>query len=164
MDIPTPADAASAVDRPQFVYTTYIRTTPELLWRALTEPAFTRRYWAGTTFESDWRTGSAIIVTRHDGTIADDPDQIVLESDPYRRLAYTWFNTTASCAGGGAAEERSKVAFDIEDLGELVKLTVIHDGFQPGSKVLENISGGWPRVLADLKTLLETSDPTNVRN
>jgi uncharacterized protein YndB with AHSA1/START domain/DNA-binding transcriptional ArsR family regulator len=158
----TPAPATPGAERPQFVYTTYIRTTPELLWRALTEPAFTRRYWAGTTFESDWHTGSRITVTRHDGTVADDPEQVVLESDPYRRLAYTWFNTTASCAGGGAVEARSKVAFDLEDLGDTVKLTVVHDGFAPGSKVLENISGGWPRVLAELKTLLETSAPTQL--
>jgi uncharacterized protein YndB with AHSA1/START domain/DNA-binding transcriptional ArsR family regulator len=159
----TPAPAAEGGDRPHFVYTTYIRTTPELLWRALTEPAFTRRYWGGTTFASDWRTGSRITVTRHDGTVADDPEQLVLESAPYRRLAYTWYSTTASCSGGGEAEERSKVAFDLEDLDGMVKLTVVHDGFQPGSKVLESISGGWPRVLSDLKTLLETTDPEDLQ-
>jgi uncharacterized protein YndB with AHSA1/START domain/DNA-binding transcriptional ArsR family regulator len=150
-----------AAGKPEFVYTTYIRTTPERLWQALTEPAFTRRYWLGTTFESDWQPGSAITVTLGDGRVADDPEQVVLESVPYSRLAYTWHNTTATCAGGGAPEPRSKVAFDLEDLGGLVKLTVIHDGFEPGSKVLESISGGWPRVLADLKTLLETGELTD---
>jgi uncharacterized protein YndB with AHSA1/START domain/DNA-binding transcriptional ArsR family regulator len=149
----------SAAGKPEFVYTTYIRTTPELLWRALTEPAFTRRYWRGTVFETDWKPGSAITVTKPDGTIADDPDQVVLEADPYRRLAYTWFNTVGSCDDEGAPEPRSKVAFDLEDLGGTVKLTVIHDGFEPGSTVLQRISGGWPRVLSDLKTLLETGEP-----
>ncbi|RMI33653.1 ArsR/SmtB family transcription factor [Nocardia stercoris] len=149
----TPVDTRG---RDDFVYTTYIRTTPQQLWRALTEPAFTRRYWAGYTFESDWRPGSAITVTTGDGRIADDPEQVVLESDPFRLLAYTWHHTTT--CDGGTTEPRSKVAFHIEDLGDLVKLTVIHDGFPPGSKVLDSISRGWPRVLADLKTLLETGD------
>jgi uncharacterized protein YndB with AHSA1/START domain/DNA-binding transcriptional ArsR family regulator len=162
MDAASTGDTSATAGRPEFVYTTYIRTAPELLWRALTEPAFTRRYWLGTTFESDWRTGSTITVTRHDGTIADDPAQVVLESDPYRRLAYTWFNTEGSCAGGGPPEPRSKVAFDLEDLGGLVRLTVVHDGFEPGSNVLQSISGGWPRVLADLKTLLETGGEPDV--
>jgi len=142
----------------EFVYTTYIRTTPELLWQALTEPAFTRRYWAGYTFESDWRPGSTIVVTAGDGTVADDPEQVVLEADPYRRLVYTWHRTTT--CHGGTSEPRSRVAFDLEDTGGLVKLTVVHDGFLPGSAVLESISQGWPRVLADLKTLLETGELT----
>ncbi len=163
VDTAAPGEGATAPDKPEFVYTTYIRTTPELLWRALTEPAFTRRYWFGHTFESDWRTGSTIVVTRHDGTVADDPEQVVLESDPFRRLAYTWFNTADpyTGSGGGAPEPRSKVAFDLEDLGDgLVKLTVVHSGFEPGSGVLRSVTHGWPRVLADLKTLLETGDPT----
>lgn len=158
MDTAASGEGAAAPDKPQFVYTTYIRTTPELLWRALTEPAFTRRYWFGHTFESDWRRGSAIVVTRHDGSVADDPEQVVLESDPFRRLAYTWFNTVEP-SREGAAEPRSKVAFDLEDLGGgLVKLTVVHDGFEPGSTVLQGVTRGWPRVLADLKTLLETGE------
>ncbi|GAB3275519.1 metalloregulator ArsR/SmtB family transcription factor [Actinocorallia lasiicapitis] len=147
----TPVDVG---DNPSFVYTTYIRTTPERLWQALTEPAFTRRYWAGYAFESDWRPGSRIVVTTGDGLVADDPDQVVLESDPFRLLSYTWHHRTT--CGGGTPEPRSKVAFHLEDMGGLVKLTVIHDGFLPGSEVLESISNGWPRVLADLKTLLET--------
>lgn len=151
-------DAPAA--RPEFVYTTYIRTTPEQLWRALTEPAFTRRYWLGMTFESDWKPGSHVTVTRTDGSIEDDPEQVVLESDPYRRLAYTWFDNTGGCHGdAGEPEQRSKVTFDLEDLGGKVKLTVVHDGFPPGSKVLENISGGWPVVLSELKTLLESGEP-----
>jgi DNA-binding transcriptional ArsR family regulator len=77
------------MDKPEFVYTTYIRTTPEQLWRGLTDPAFTRRYW-GLAMESDWKPGSPFTVKldKDDVTIAD-PAQVVLESDPYRRLAYT---------------------------------------------------------------------------
>jgi uncharacterized protein YndB with AHSA1/START domain/DNA-binding transcriptional ArsR family regulator len=154
-----PVDTAAAGSgKPEFVYTTYIRTTPQLLWRALTEPAFTRRYWRGTAFATDWRPGSAITVTKHDGEVADDPGQVVLASDPFRRLAYTWYSVTGACGEDAEPEPRSKVAFDLVDLGGVVKLTVVHDGFEPGSRVLASISGGWPRVLADLKTLLETGD------
>lgn len=151
---------------PEFVYTTYIKTTPERLWQALTDPAFTRRYW-GVTFESDWNVGSTM-VWEECGTKTADPAQVVLESEPYHRLSYTWHTFTpewAQAAGVSdevvaeiAGERRSKVTFEIEPLGQMVKLTVVHDDFEPGSTVLEMISGGWPHLLSDLKTLLETGD------
>jgi uncharacterized protein YndB with AHSA1/START domain/DNA-binding transcriptional ArsR family regulator len=151
---------------PAFVYTTYINTTPERLWQALTDPAFTRRYW-GVSFESDWEAGSAMIWEER-GTKTVDPGQVVLESEPYRRLSYTWHTLTpewAEAVGVSdevlariAAERRSKVTFEIEPRGQMVKLTVVHDDFDPGSTVLEMISGGWPHLLSDLKTLLETGD------
>src|SRR6059058_5565842 len=78
----------SPMDRPSFVYTTYIRTTPERLWQALTDPAFTARYW-GATFQTDWEPGSAMSWSQRGVTIAD-PEQVVLESEPHRRLSYTW--------------------------------------------------------------------------
>jgi DNA-binding transcriptional ArsR family regulator/uncharacterized protein YndB with AHSA1/START domain len=152
------------MQKPTFAYTTYIKTTPERLWQALTEPAFTERYWK-TTFETDWQIGSTLTWHNHGVTIAD-PEQIVLESDPFRRLSYTWHTFTPELAEAhdfgdevlakAAREGRSKVTFEIEPLDELCKLTVVHDGFEPGSTVLELISGGWPHVLSGLKTLLET--------
>src|SRR5579863_8488269 len=119
-----------------FVYTTYINTTPERLWQALTDPAFTRRYWAGVSFETDWRAGSEMIVQLKDGAVkVVDPAQVVLEADPYRRLAYTWHTFTPEWATAygvsdedrarWAAEPRSRVAFDIEEVGPVVKLTVV---------------------------------------
>jgi DNA-binding transcriptional ArsR family regulator/uncharacterized protein YndB with AHSA1/START domain len=155
------------MQKPSFVYTTYIKTTPEQLWQALTEPAFTERYWK-TTFETDWQVGSTMTWHLLGVTIAD-PEQVVLESEPYRRLSYTWHTFTPELAGAheqltdevlakAAAEARSKVTFEIEPIDELCKLTVIHDGLEPGSTVLELISGGWPHVLSDLKTLLETGE------
>jgi uncharacterized protein YndB with AHSA1/START domain/DNA-binding transcriptional ArsR family regulator len=150
----------------EFVYTTYINTTPERLWQALTDPAFTRRYW-GVTFESDWKVGSTM-TWAEDGVMIADPAQVVLESEPCRRLAYTWHTFTqefADAHGFGdefltkaASERRSKVTFDIEPLGQMVKLTVVHDDFEPGSTVLEMVSEGWPHLLSDLKTLLETGE------
>jgi uncharacterized protein YndB with AHSA1/START domain/DNA-binding transcriptional ArsR family regulator len=154
------------VEKPSFVYTTYIQTTPERLWQALTEPAFTERYWA-ITFDSDWKPGSAMTWHTRGLTIAD-PEQVVVESEPYRRLAYTWQTFTPEWAESLdltddardrlAAEPRSKVTFEIEPLGDQVKLTVIHDDLEPGGMTGSLISQGWPRVLANLKTLLETGD------
>ncbi len=154
------------VDTPSFVYTTYIQTTPERLWQALTEPAFTERYWS-LSFESDWKPGSPMTWRTRGLTIAD-PEQVVIESDPYRRLSYTWqtwsaewaesFELTPEARERLAAEPRSKVTFEIEPLGAQVKLTVIHDGLVPGGMTGSLISQGWPRVLANLKTLLETGE------
>ena len=170
------ADLKSALEvqpltRPEFVYTTYIKTTPQRLWQALTDPAFTSRYWRGITFDTDWKKGSAITWRRGDRVIAD-PEQVVLESDPYRRLAFTWHSMTPEWAEASgmseddcarwAAEPRSRVSFDIEPAGENVKLTVIHTGFEPGGAVLDSISRGWPIVLSGLKTLLETGEPLPV--
>src|SRR5690349_12939507 len=85
-----------AVDRPTFVYTTYIRTTPERLWQALTEPAFTERYW-GLVFDTDWAAGSPMTWRQRGVTIAH-AEQVVLESDPPRRLSYTWHTFTPEWA------------------------------------------------------------------
>ncbi|HTF10504.1 MAG TPA: SRPBCC domain-containing protein, partial [Asanoa sp.] len=152
------------MSKPEFVYTTYINTTPEQLWQALTDPAFTNRYW-GTGFDTDWTVGSPVVWTFEGGRIAD-PEQVVLESDPYRRLSYTWHTFTDEWAKASgiaeadraafAAEPRSKVTFELEPAGAAVRLTVIHDGFTPGSAVLKTINSGWPQILAGLKTLLET--------
>jgi uncharacterized protein YndB with AHSA1/START domain len=157
----------------RFGYTTYIHATPELVWQALTDPAYTKRYWrhqkAGAkTFRSDWEKGSTWdLVHEEVGLVVSDPEQVILESDPPRRLAFTWHTFTPewtakvgmddATAEAWRAEPRSKVAVDIEDAGQgVVRLTVVHDGFEPGSDVLEGISNGWPAVLSSLKTLLET--------
>jgi uncharacterized protein YndB with AHSA1/START domain/DNA-binding transcriptional ArsR family regulator len=155
---------------PEFVYTTYINTTPERLWQALTDPAFTRRYW-GATFETDWTAGSPM-VWEENGNRTADPAQTVLEADPCRRLSYTWHTFTPEWAKSAgvtdevlariSAERRSKVTFTIEPRGEMVKLTVVHDDFDPDSTVLQMISEGWPELLASLKTLLETGHPLPV--
>ena len=163
-------------DATTFVYSTYIQATPERVWQGLTDPEFTRRYWrhptaGGVAMASDWTKGSTYDVGYDEaGLVVRDPEQVVLESDPYRRLAYTWHTFSPEWAAlHGIAEEtaaswraepRSKVAFDIEETGPgVVKLTVVHDGFGQGSEVLRAVSSGWPAVLASLKTLLETGSP-----
>jgi DNA-binding transcriptional ArsR family regulator/uncharacterized protein YndB with AHSA1/START domain len=151
------------MDRPEFVYVTYIRSTPERVWQAITDPAFSRRY-LGHAIESDWQVGSTYVWDQN-GFKIEHPDQVILESEPHRRLAFTFHtftpglgpvvgldqDTIARCA----SEPRSKVAFEIEPYGDQVKLSVVHDGFEPGSTVLEMVSHGWPVKLSDLKSLLE---------
>jgi len=156
-----------AMTTTEFVYKTYINTTPERLWQALIDPAFTRRYW-GVAFESDWTAGSPMVWEDSGARIAD-PDQVVLESDPYRRLAYTWHTFTPAWARAHgfdgelldtvAGERRSQITFDIEPVGPLVRLTVVHGDFEPGSTVARMCSEGWPQLLSSLKTLLETGEP-----
>jgi uncharacterized protein YndB with AHSA1/START domain/DNA-binding transcriptional ArsR family regulator len=165
------ADLKTALEAPTmesdaFVYTTYIATTPEKLWQALIDPDFTRRYW-GVEFGTDWKPGSEMTWTER-GYATADPEQVVLESEPYRRLSYTWHTFTPDWAKAVgisedaadrlAAEQRSKVTFEILPVGESVRLTVVHDGFEPGSTVREMIREGWPALLSGLKSLLETGD------
>jgi uncharacterized protein YndB with AHSA1/START domain len=118
---------------------------------------------------TDWAQGSTMTWDNH-GVIIADPEQVVLESDPFRRLSYTWHSMTPELAerfgwnaellAKLAGEPRSTVTFEIEPAGDgVVKLTVIHDGFAPGSTAAEMVSVGWPAVLASLKTLLETGAP-----
>ena len=156
------------MEKPQIVYTTYIQTTPERLWQALTEPEFTRQYW-GLSFETDWTVGSPMIWDNN-GIIIADPDQVVLEFDPYRRLAYTWHTFTPELNAARlklgdeafaklSGEHRSRVAFDIEPVGETVKLTVTHDDFEAGSTAASMVKNGWPMVLSSMKTFLETGAP-----
>ena len=155
--------------KPEFVYVTYIRTTPERLWKALTEPEFTMAYWNRRYF-TDWKKGSTYGLEQT-GIRVDDPGQLILESDPPRRLAYTWHVVTDEMAekfgwdpefyARSKAEPLSKVTFDIEPEDDgYVRLTVVHDGFEgDGSAMLESVSGGWPRVLSALKTFLEVGRP-----
>jgi DNA-binding transcriptional ArsR family regulator/uncharacterized protein YndB with AHSA1/START domain len=160
---PMPASTAPPSTPSTFVYTTYIRTTPEQLWKGLTDPTFTQRYWE-TSFATDWEVGSPMVWDHH-GVLIDDAEQVVLECDPYTRLSYTWHTFTPELAdhigvGGDvlaelSAEARSKVTFVIEDEQPMVKLTVMHEA-EPGSTILGMVSNGWPSVLAALKTTLET--------
>src|ERR1700753_115857 len=84
------------MDKPSVVYATYISTTPERLWQALTEPEFTKRYWE-TSFSTDWAPGSTMTWDNH-GVLISDPEQVVVESDPFRRLSYTWHSMTPELA------------------------------------------------------------------
>jgi uncharacterized protein YndB with AHSA1/START domain/DNA-binding transcriptional ArsR family regulator len=152
------------MDKPEFLYTTYIRTTPERLWQALTDPVFMSRWWTDTSLHSDWEVGSTVRWEHH-GVTLDDPEQVVVESDPPRRLSYTWHSFTPEWADAVgiapevrdqiAGEGRSVVTFELEPVGDTVKLTVMQGGFDAASVVLGMVSGGWPQLLPGLKALLE---------
>src|SRR5882724_13240459 len=108
---------------PKHVYVTYIRTTPDLLWQALTDPDLTQRYFFGSRVASDWQPGAAHLWTLPDG---EQPVRgEVLEAEPFRRLSYTW----DYALGGGERERPSRVTYEIEPVGQACKLTVIHDDF-----------------------------------
>ena len=135
----------------EFVYVIFIRTTPQKLWSALTQPDFTRQYWFGMHQESDWKAGSAWRLVFSDGRIADSGE--VVEADPPRRLVLKWRNEFRAQM---QAEGYSRCTIEIEAMQEVVKLTITHSMDLAGSKFVEAVSGGWPRILSNLKSLLET--------
>ncbi len=137
----------------KFVYVTYIRTTPSKLWRALIEPEFTRRYWAGTYQTSDWKVGSDWQIMIPDGRVGDSGK--VLEFDPPRRLAISWRNEFMPEL---KAEGYSICTYELEPAGTAVKLTLTHEIDIPNAKTIAAVSRGWPHFLASLKSLLETGE------
>ncbi|PYL20994.1 MAG: ATPase [Verrucomicrobia bacterium] len=137
----------------QFIYVTYIRTTPEKLWKALIEPEFTRRFWCNTTQESEWKPGASWKILMPDGRVADSGE--VVEIEPNRRLVLKWRNEFRPEL---KAEGYSRMTYELEKEGNSVKLTVIHEIEKEGSKFIEAVSTGWPHILASLKSLLETGE------
>jgi uncharacterized protein YndB with AHSA1/START domain len=141
------------MEKPKFVYVTYIRTTPEKLWRALMDPEFTRQYWCGTRQESEWKPGATWEMITPEGRVSDSGG--VIEIEPERRLVLKWRNEFRPEL---REEGYSRMTYELEKQGESVKLTVIHEMDIPGSKFIEAVSGGWPLILASLKSLLETGE------
>lgn len=137
----------------RFVYVTYIRTTPQKLWDALTQPEFTRQYWANTAQESDWKPGSSWKIMIPDGRVGDSGE--IVESDPPRRLVLTWRNEFNDEM---RAEGHSRLTYELEPVGESVKLTLTHEHDKDPSKLIDAVSTGWPHILASLKSLLETGE------
>lgn len=137
----------------QFVYVTYIRTTPEKLWKALIEPEFTRQCWFNTTQESEWKPGASWKMLMPDGGVTDSGE--VLEIEPYRRLVLKWRNEFKPEL---KAEGYSQLTYRLEKEGKSVKLTVIHQMAKEGSKLIDAVSQGWPHILSSLKSLLETGE------
>jgi uncharacterized protein YndB with AHSA1/START domain len=135
--------------KPEFVYVSYIETTPEKLWEALTSSEFTRRYWFDTEVRSDWKVGSPFALAMG-GKVTDTGD--ILESDRPRRLSYSFKHELFEEM---RQEPVTKVVFTIDPFDAIVKLTVTHEGFVEGGKLLGSISKGWPAILSGLKSLLE---------
>ena len=134
-----------------FVYVTYIRATPEKLWAALTSPEFNRQYWFGAQLESEWTKGAAWRMIFTDGRITDAGE--VLEVDPPKRLVLKWLNQFRPEL---SEEGASRCVMELEPAGAAVKLTITHTIDRPESKLITAVSGGWPKILSNLKSLLET--------
>ena len=137
----------------RFVYVTYIRTTPEKLWQALIDPEFTRQYWVNTWQDCAWTPGASWKLMIPDGRVGDSGE--VLEIEPERRLVMTWRNEFKPEM---RLEGHSRLTYELEQQGDSVKLTLIHEMDKPDSKLIEGVSNGWPHILASLKSLLETGE------
>lgn len=138
-------------DKPTFVYVTYIATTPEKLWQALTEPEFTVQFWFGFRIDARGKAGDRMTAFSPGGGMRVHDDAILV-SEPPHRLVYEWKSLYEEFKD----ERASRVTFTIEQKKDQVKLTVTHDDFEAGSKMFPRISEGWPAVLSSLKSFLET--------
>lgn len=138
--------------RSEFAYVTYIRTTPETLWQALTTPEIIRQYRFGMNVESDWQVGSAWRMYA-DGSLMDRGE--ILEAVPQQRLAMSWLSEWNS---EYRAEGASRCVYEIETAGTAEKLTLTHSIERPDSRFIAAVADGWPMVLSNLKSLLETGN------
>jgi uncharacterized protein YndB with AHSA1/START domain len=143
----------SAPNRSRFVYVIFIRTTPEKLWEALTDPEFIPRYWFGVNIDCAWEQGSAWKMVYPDGRLTDSGE--ILEIDPPRRMVIRWQHELRPEL---KAEGPSRCTIELEPAGGAVKLTITHEIERPEAKLITAVAGGWPRILSNLKSLLETGD------
>jgi uncharacterized protein YndB with AHSA1/START domain len=141
-------------DTSRYVYVTFIRTTPETLWTALTSEEFTRQYWFGMHQESDWTVGSSWRLVFPGGRVGDSGE--ILEIDPPRRLVIKWRNEFRPEL---REEGYARCTMELESIDGAVRLTITHVMDRLQSKFIEAVSGGWPRILSNLKSLLETGQP-----
>ena len=138
--------------RSNFVYVTYIRTTPDRLWAALTSDEFAQQYWLGIRPQAQWKLGGSWRLSLPDGRPADTGEIVTFE--PGTRLGIRWRNEFKPEL---KEEGWSLCTMDIEPAaGETVKLTITHSIEREDSKFIGAVSGGWPQILSNLKSLLET--------
>jgi uncharacterized protein YndB with AHSA1/START domain len=140
--------------RSTFVYVTYIRTTPERLWSALTDDVeFMKRYWFGVHCESEWTMGSSWRLVARDGEVLDSGE--IVEAEPRKRLVIRWRHQNKAEL---KEEGPSLCVMELEASGNAVKLSITHTIERDPSRLIEAVAGGWPKVLSNLKSLLETGD------
>ena len=141
------------MNKSEFVYVVYIRTTLERLWSALTSPDFMKQYWFGTHFQTDWKSGSAWQLVFPDGRVADTGE--IVEIDPPRRMVLKWRNEFRPEL---KAEGYAHCTIELAPIDDSVKLSITHVMDRAQSQLIEALSGGWPRILSNLKSLLETGE------
>ena len=142
-------DASGKNWAPDYIYVTYIKTTPQKVWDALTVPEFTRAYWTHANI-SDWKPGSVWEHKTSEGRVLMHGK--VVESNPPKRLSFTWLAPSAD----NAEKDPALAIFDIETVGDMVRLTVTHTRLPAGAGMALNVAKGWPRVLSSMKSWLET--------
>ena len=141
----------------RFVYVTYIATTPDQLWQALTSGEFTRQYFFNRRVESDWQVGSPVTFWIDDKE--KDITGTVLRADRPRVLSYTFVGP------GDTKPEPSRVTFELKPMGaSTVKLTLVHEGlrdedFESDANKFRGVNNGWPVIVSNLKSVLETGKP-----
>ena len=136
-----------------FVYVTYIRTTPDQLWQALTTSDFIKKYWFGLDIETDWKVGAPWTLRFPDGRVADAGE--IVEFDRPHRMVLKWRNEFRPEL---KAEGSAICSIELEPQGAAVKLSIVHTIDCEPSKFIEAVSGGWPRILSNLKSMLETGE------
>jgi uncharacterized protein YndB with AHSA1/START domain len=141
----------SSSNESSFVYVTFIRTTPEKLWAALTDVNQMKEYWFGMHFKTDWKTGAEWKMVFPDGSVADTGE--ILELDRPKRIRLKWRNEFRPEL---RAEGFATCTIEIEPYGEAVRLSIAHTIELAPSKFIQAVSGGWPKVLSNLKSFLET--------
>ena len=135
-----------------FVYVTFIRTAPERLWSALTTADFMKEYWFGVHFKTEWKVGAHWELVYPDGRMTDQGE--ILEMDPPKRLVLTWRHEHKKELKDEGAE--ALCVMELEPVSDVMKLTITHTMDRAESKLIKAVSGGWPRILSNLKSLLET--------
>jgi uncharacterized protein YndB with AHSA1/START domain/DNA-binding transcriptional ArsR family regulator len=160
--VDTMADLKTALEAPmsslKHVYEIYIKTTPERLWQALTDPALVQRYYFNSVIESDFQPGSPLIYRQADTGRLDIEGEVV-EADPPRRLVHTF---SVRWDPEIAADPPTRVTWEITPMGDACLLAVTHDGFASETQTYRQTQGGWPMILSGLKTLLETGEPLKI--
>jgi uncharacterized protein YndB with AHSA1/START domain len=148
--------------KPSFVYVTYIRSTPEKVWEALTDQATIRKYWFGITVETDWKSGSPWAMKFEDGRTADTGE--ILEAIPPKRLVIGNWQNQFKPELKAVGYTRCTIEIELADYypdfgGKAVKVTIVHEAeTEKGAPMIEAVSGGWPKIMSNLKSLLETGD------
>jgi uncharacterized protein YndB with AHSA1/START domain len=152
------------VEKPTFVYATYIRTSPEKLWEALTSGDFSEKYWFGFRVEIELKAGGSIRILPPKGMEQHgDHAGKVLVCEPGRKLVYTW-NPKDKPHVAQKRDSLSRVTYEIKPMGPLVRLRLIHENLLPEDiesdpNTFRGINNGWPAVISSLKSLLETGEP-----
>jgi uncharacterized protein YndB with AHSA1/START domain/DNA-binding transcriptional ArsR family regulator len=155
-DLKTALEATQPMSAPKHVFEVYIRTTPERLWQAITDPAMTSAYYFNSRVDSDFRAGSPITFHQADGSL--DIEGQVVEADPPRKLVHTF----AVRWDPSFDDPPSRVTWELTPMGEVCRLTLVHDGFESETRTYSEVGGGWPLILSSLKSYLETGEALRV--